>query len=86
MDTNVDVQYKDGGVGMEKIPRGVFTKEFKEEAVKMVIDGGLSVPEVGRRLSLSTSTLGRWVIQARKGGFVVKRSVQLQKVRWSLPA
>ena len=54
---------------MEKIPRGVFTKEFKEEAVKMVIDGGLSVPEVGRRLSLSTSTLARWVRQARKGGF-----------------
>mgnify|MGYP000937101358 CR=1 FL=1 len=25
---------------MQKIPRAVFTKEFKEEAVKMVIDGG----------------------------------------------
>ncbi|OPY69393.1 MAG: hypothetical protein A4E57_01193 [Syntrophorhabdaceae bacterium PtaU1.Bin034] len=33
---------------MEKIPRSVFTKEFKEEAVKMVIDGGLSQPEVCR--------------------------------------
>ncbi|OPY60302.1 MAG: Transposase [Syntrophorhabdaceae bacterium PtaU1.Bin034] len=52
---------------MEKIPRGVFTKEFKEEAVKMVIDGGLSIPEAGRRLSLPKSTLARWVKQARKG-------------------
>ena len=59
---------------MAKIPRGVFTKEFKEEAVRMVTDGGLSIPEVGRRLSLSKSTLARWVAQARKGGLVVKRS------------
>ena len=58
---------------MAKIPRGVFTKEFKEEAVKMVIDAGLSIPEVGRRLSLPKSTLARWVAQARKGGLVVKR-------------
>ena len=53
---------------MEKIPRSVFTKEFKEEAVKTVIDGGLSVPEACRRLSLANSTLARWVRQARKGG------------------
>jgi len=53
---------------MEKIPRNVFTREFKEEAVKMVRDGGLSIPEVGRRLSLPKSTLARWVKQARKGG------------------
>ena len=31
---------------MEKVPRSVFTKEFKEEAVKMAIEGGLSQPEV----------------------------------------
>ncbi len=59
---------------MAKIPRGVFTKEFKEEAVRMVIDGGLSIPEVGRRVSLPKSTLARWVTQARKGGLVAKRS------------
>lgn len=52
---------------MEKIPRGVFTKEFKEEAVKMVIDGGLSIPEAGRRLSLPKSTLARWVTSESTG-------------------
>jgi transposase len=52
---------------MEKIPRSVFTREFKEEAIKMVIDGGLSQPEVCRRLSLGHSTLARWVRQARSG-------------------
>jgi len=74
MDTKVDVHYNNGGVRMEKVPRGVFTKEFKEEAVKMIMDGGLSIPEAGRRLSLPKSTLARWVQLARKGGFVAKRS------------
>lgn len=62
---------------MEKIPRSVFTEEFKEEAVKMVIGDGVSQPEVCRRLSLAGSTLARWVAQARKGGIAtapVKRS------------
>lgn len=59
---------------MEKIPRRVFTEEFKEEAVKMIIDGGLSIPEAGRRLSVAKSTLARWVMQARKGSLVAKRS------------
>lgn len=44
MDTKVK-KIRNGGVRMQKIPRAVFTKEFKEEAVKMVIDGGLSQPE-----------------------------------------
>jgi transposase len=59
---------------LEKIPRRVFTEEFKEEAVKMIIDGGLSIPEASRRLSVAKSTLARWVMQARKGSLVVKRS------------
>ncbi len=58
---------------MAKIPRGVFTKEFKEEAVRMVTEGGLGIPEVGRRLSLAKSTLARWVAQAKRGGLVVTR-------------
>jgi transposase len=64
---------------LEKIPRRVFTEEFKEEAVKMIIDGGLSIPEAGRRLSVAKSTLARWVIQARKGSLVVKRSPVSEK-------
>lgn len=38
---------------MEKVPRSVLTKELKEEVAKMVIEGGLSQPEVCRRLSLA---------------------------------
>ena len=52
---------------MEKIPRSVYTKEFKEEAVKMVTETGLSVPEVARRISVSTSTVAYWVKLAKEG-------------------
>jgi len=52
---------------MEKVPKSVFTKEFKEEAVKMVMEGGLSIPEVGRRLSVPKSTLAHWVKMSKEG-------------------
>jgi transposase len=52
---------------MEKIPKSVFTMEFKEEAVKVVTEGGLSIPEVGRRLSIPKSTLAHWVKMAKEG-------------------
>jgi transposase len=52
---------------MERVPRVVYTKEFKEEAVKMVTEAGLSVPEVARRVSVSTSTIAYWVRMAREG-------------------
>jgi transposase len=52
---------------MERVPKAVYTKEFKEEAVKLVTEAGLSIPEVGRRLSLSKSTIEYWVRQAKEG-------------------
>jgi transposase len=52
---------------MEKVPNGKYTKEFREEAVKVVTEEGLSIPDAGRRLSLPTSTIGNWV-RAHKAG------------------
>jgi len=49
------------------IPRGRYTKEFREEAVKLVTEGKLSLPEAGRRLSLAPSTIGNWVKAYRAG-------------------
>jgi transposase len=46
---------------MKGIPQGRYTKEFREEAVKLVTEGKISLPEGARRLSLSPSTLGNWV-------------------------
>jgi transposase len=52
---------------MERIPNGKYTREFREEAVRLVTEGGLSVPEAGRRLSLPASTLNTWVMAHRTG-------------------
>jgi len=51
----------------ERIPNGRYTKEFREEAVKLITEGGLRIPEVGRRLSLAPSTIAYWV-KAHKAG------------------
>lgn len=52
---------------MERIPRQFFTNEFKDEAVKLVLDGGLSLAEAGRRLSISPQTLKNWITKHLSG-------------------
>ena len=52
---------------MKGIPRGRYTKEFREEAVKLVTEEKLSLPEAGRRLSLAPSTIGNWVKASKAG-------------------
>jgi transposase len=54
-----------------KIPRQFFTNEFKEEAVKLVIDGKLTIAEAARRLSLCPQTLKNWVTKHRSGNLNV---------------
>ena len=52
---------------MKGIPRRRYTKEFREEAVKLVTEEKMSLPEAARRLSLASSTIGNWV-KAYKAG------------------
>jgi transposase len=52
---------------MERVPNGKYTKEFRVESVKLVTEGGLSVVEAGRRLSLPPSTLNTWVKHYKAG-------------------
>lgn len=52
---------------MKGIPQGRYTREFRQEAVKMLIEEKLSLPEAARRLSLAPSTLAYWV-KAYKAG------------------
>jgi transposase len=54
-------------MAIERIPKGKFTREFREEAVRMVVEDKLSVPEVGRKLQLPPSTIRNWV-KAYKDG------------------
>jgi transposase len=52
---------------MKGIPRGRYSKEFREEAVKLVTDEKLSLPEAGRRLNLAPTTIGNWVKASKDG-------------------
>ncbi len=52
---------------MEQVPRPQSTKEFREQAVRLVLEQQVTMPEAARRLSVSGRTLERWVGQARQG-------------------
>ena len=44
-----------------------YTDALKAEAVKMVIEQGISQPEVGRLLGIPKATVGNWVAKCKKG-------------------
>ena len=48
--------------------RRKFTKEFKLEAAKLVVEGGNSVAQVARDLDLSEGVLHRWKQQYENDG------------------
>ena len=43
-----------------------YTKEFKQDAIKLVIEQRYSCPEVGKRLGIAASNVTRWVRQYRE--------------------
>jgi transposase len=52
---------------MERVPRQQYTKEFQEQAVRLVLEQQVTIQEAARRLTMSGRTLERWVGQARQG-------------------
>jgi transposase len=51
---------------MKQIPKQAYTTEFKELAVKRVVDGQ-TIPAVARELGLNEQTLRNWVKAAAAG-------------------
>ncbi len=49
---------------MERWKRRSYTREFKAETVRLVVEGGRSIPDVARDLELTESALRLWVHQA----------------------
>ncbi len=45
-----------------------FTKEFKEQAVKLVKEQGAMITQVAKNLDVGHSTLSRWLREARENG------------------
>ena len=71
---------------MKRIPQGRYTRELRLEAVKLVMEEGLSWGEAARRLSLPTSTLANWVKAAKAGklGDVGKNYQPLTEIEMEL--
>ncbi len=44
-----------------------YTPEFRGEAVKLVLEQGLSLEDAAQRLSISKGTLSNWVMAAKRG-------------------
>src|SRR5512143_99299 len=73
---------------MERRKRRAFTKEFKAETVRLVAEGGRSIPEVARDLDLTESALRTWVRQAevdagrgRPGALTTEEREELVRLR-----
>ena len=54
-------------MGKKRLPYGVYSRELREEAIKLVVECGYSVKEAGRQLSISDSTIRSW-LKAHKEG------------------
>ena len=52
---------------MKRIPPRIYSKEFREEAVRLVLEDSISVSQVANQLSLPKSTLESWVRAAKAG-------------------
>lgn len=61
-----------------RIPKRLYTVQFREAAARQVIEVGRRVSEVAHSLEISEKTLGNWVRQARRGAPIVKRAAAVQ--------
>ena len=62
---------------MKAGPDRKYTIEFRDAAVKQVIDGERAISAVARSLEISSKTLANWVYRARKGQALVRRKATL---------
>lgn len=46
---------------MDRLPRQKYTKEFREQAVQVVREQKLTIPEAARRLAMSEKKIANWV-------------------------
>ena len=73
---------------MMRRTKRTFTKEFRVEAVKLVLDGGRTCSEVARAHDLAPSLLAGWVRQAKtdvgegpKGALTSQERAELRDLR-----
>ncbi len=50
-----------------KVKRPKYTKEFKADAIRLVVEEGYSCTEAGKRLGVPQSNISRWVREQDRG-------------------
>ena len=70
---------------MKEMPQGRYTKEFREEAIKLVTEEKLSLPTAACRLSLSPSTLRYRVISYQEGRIGEAEPIGALDKGWHMP-
>jgi transposase len=70
---------------MEKLPRQVYTAEFRRQAVELITRDGLSIAEASRRLSISPKTLANWVKRAKASAVTPRHAVSEEEAELSRP-
>jgi transposase len=63
---------------MKRIPRRIFTEEFKKEAVRLFKEQSLTVAEVSRNLEIAPKSLRIWLSQYGTGS--LKGSLGVDKL------
>lgn len=63
---------------MEKRTRQTYSEEYKIEAIKMVLEGGKTVPEVANQLGIQPNQLYNWMQSHRLPG-EIKAMINKQK-------
>lgn len=59
---------------MKAGPDRRYTAEFRDAAVKQVLEGGRPIASVARSLEMSSKSLANWIYRARKGQQLIKRA------------
>jgi transposase-like protein len=61
-----DKMRRNGGQ-VQRLPKGVYCPEFRDEAVRLHLENNLTITEIANRLSLPKGTLKNWVAAVRQG-------------------
>lgn len=71
---------------MKRIPRRLFTEEFKREAIKLVTEQHLNASQAGRQLDIDPKSIRLWIAQSKRGELtgtlgVAKLTADQQRIR-----
>ena len=68
---------------MKRVPRRIFTEEFKKEAVRLFKQQDLTLAEVSRNLDIAPKSLKTWVALYEAGTLKASIGVHVRPIAYS---